>query len=187
METDEFRRLLDRVRQNDEAAAAELVAHYEPEIRTMVRAWLRPWEIRLRKVFDSNDICQSVLAWFFLKDAAKKYDLAAPDNLRRLFMVMVRNRVFYHARRQRTAKQTEPFPEGLAGPDPPPDQAVIEKDLWATIYSRLTAEEADLARRRIGGATWQEIAAAVGGSPDTLRIQLARATRRLAKTLSAVE
>ncbi|HEY1377058.1 MAG TPA: hypothetical protein VGF55_09705, partial [Gemmataceae bacterium] len=94
METDEFRRLLDRVRQNDEAAAAELVAHYEPEIRTMVRAWLRPWEIRLRKVFDSNDICQSVLAWFFLKDAAKKYDLAAPDNLRRLFMVMVRNRVF---------------------------------------------------------------------------------------------
>src|SRR5262245_65927762 len=97
---DDFRVLLERVGQDDEDAAAELVRRYEPVIRTMVRTWLRPWESKLRKVFDSNDICQSVLAWFFLKNATHRYDLNSPDNLRSLLRIMVRNRVFYRIRQR---------------------------------------------------------------------------------------
>jgi hypothetical protein len=117
---EDFRSLLDRVRQNDEAAATELVRRYEPEIHTMVRTWLRPWETRLRRMVDSTDICQSILAWFFLNGALERYDLAQPGHLRRLFLVMVRNRVFYRARRHRRDRRTVPMPAGAAGREAPP-------------------------------------------------------------------
>jgi DNA-directed RNA polymerase specialized sigma24 family protein len=188
MDGDEtFRRLLDRVRQNDEGAATELVRRYEPEIRTMVRAWLRPWETRLRALFDSTDICQSVLAWFFLNGAPAKYDLDRPDHLRKLFLVMVRNRVFYHVRRHKKDKQVVPPTADAAGREAPPDQALAGRELLAAIGRRFTPEEADLAQRRLEGQTWGEIAAAVGGSADARRMQLARAAERLAHDLAAHE
>src|SRR5436190_707250 len=100
MPTDDwFQELLDRVARNDEAAVEEFVGRYQMVIRTMVRAWLRPWETRLRQLFDSEDICQSILAMFLTKGAAEKYDLESPEQLRRLFTVMVRNRVYGHIRR----------------------------------------------------------------------------------------
>jgi RNA polymerase sigma-70 factor (ECF subfamily) len=184
---EDFRRLLDRVRQNDESAATELVRRYEPEIRTMVRAWLRPWETRLRRMVDSTDICQSILAWFFLNGALEKYDLAQPEHLRRLFLVMVRNRVFYRARRHKRDQQTVPMTAEAAGREVPPDEALAGRELIEEIGRRFTPEEADLAQRRLEGQTWGEIAAAVGGSADARRMQLARAAERLARDLAPTE
>ena len=54
-----------RVRAGDEQAAAELVRRYEPLIRREVRFQLE--DRRLCRVFDSMDICQSVLASFFVR------------------------------------------------------------------------------------------------------------------------
>jgi RNA polymerase sigma factor (sigma-70 family) len=186
-DNDEFRHLLERVRANDEAAVTELIRRYEPEIRTMVRAWLRPWEARLRKVFDSTDICQSVLAWFFLNDGPKKYDLSQPENLRKLFLVMVRNRVYYHVRQNKKDQRTTPMMDDAVGREVPPDEAASQRELMSLIASRLSPEEADLAQRRLEGRTWNEIAAAVGGSADSRRMQLARAAERLSRELPANE
>jgi RNA polymerase sigma-70 factor (ECF subfamily) len=184
METDdEFRQLLDRVRQNDEAAVGELVRRYEPIVRTMVRGWLRPWEARLRKVFDSADICQSILAWFFLKGATERYDLSRPDDLRKLFLVMVRNRVFYQVRRQKKHRQVVSMTGDAPGRELPPDDVLAGRELMDAITRRLTPEEADLAHRRVQGMSWGEIAAEVGGSADGRRMQLARAAERLARAL----
>ena len=180
----DFQNLMERVGDNDENAIAELVSRYEPEIRVMVRSWLRPWELRLRKVFDSADICQSVLAWFFLKDAAKRYDLSSPENLCKLFRVMVRNRVFYHVRQCKNDKGSQSLVEELEGPDMPPDQILVEKELRETVLRRLTPEEADLAQRRLSGSTWEDICSVIGGTPDARRMQLARATKRLASEMS---
>jgi RNA polymerase sigma-70 factor (ECF subfamily) len=58
---DDFMR---RVRSGDEQAAAELVRQFEPLIRREVRYQLR--DRRLYRLFDSMDICQSVLASFFV-------------------------------------------------------------------------------------------------------------------------
>src|SRR5262249_41050913 len=124
-----FRHLLARVADGDEAAIAEVVRQYEPVIRTMVRAWLRPWELRLRKVFASYDICQSVLAWFFLKGASQRYDLASPENLQKLLKVMVRNRVFYHVRQWKNAAASGPLPDELEGGDAPPDETLADKEI----------------------------------------------------------
>jgi DNA-directed RNA polymerase specialized sigma24 family protein len=138
-------------------------------------------------VFDSADICQSVLAWFFLNDAAGRYDLSSPESLRRLFGVMVRNRVFYRARQAKAVHRARPLVGDVASRDDTPDAIAAENDLLAAVSRRFAAEEADLARRRYQGASWEEIAAAVGGTPDARRMQLSRATSRLVRELTAAE
>jgi len=49
--------------------ALELVREYEPLIRREVRLHLE--DQRLARLFDSMDICQSVLASFFLRTAVR--------------------------------------------------------------------------------------------------------------------
>ena len=75
-----------RIRQGDEQAAEELVRRYEPEIRLEVRGWLRLRNPGLRRVFDSMDICQSVLASFFARAAVGDFDLDEPPQLIRLLV-----------------------------------------------------------------------------------------------------
>jgi DNA-directed RNA polymerase specialized sigma24 family protein len=181
---DDFRALLERVGHDDEEAAAELVRRYEPVIRTMVRTWLRPWESKLRKIFDSNDICQSVLAWFFLKNATQRYDLSSPDNLCSLLRIMVRNRVHYRVRQSKKASQVQSFAAEPTSTGVSPEDAIAEKEFLETVFRKFSPEEADLARRRMHGASWDEISSDVGGTPDARRMQLARAATRLAQELA---
>lgn len=181
---EDFRVLLKRVGEDDEEAAAELVRRYEPVIRTMVRTWLRPWETKLRKVFDSNDICQSVLAWFFLKNAAQRYDLSSPENLRNLLRIMVRNRVYYRIRQSKKDSRTMPIADEPTCPDVSPDNAIAEKEFLETVFRKFSPEEAELARRRMHGDSWDKISSEVGGTADGRRMQLARAASRLAQELA---
>jgi len=71
-----FADLLKRVRGGDSDAASELVRIYESAIRVAVRTRLS--DPKLRRQFDSMDVCQSVLASFFLRAAAGQYDLHDP-------------------------------------------------------------------------------------------------------------
>src|SRR6516225_7135137 len=63
-----FACLIRRLRGGDPRAAEELVREYEPAIRLEVHCRLR--DPRLRRAFDSLDVCQSVLASFFVRAAA---------------------------------------------------------------------------------------------------------------------
>src|SRR5262245_49224806 len=92
-----FAQLLARVRVGDASAAEELVERYEPVLRRMVHVKLVGE--RLRRLFDSEDICQSVLASFFVRAALGQYDLTEPDDLLKLLAVMARNKVVNKARR----------------------------------------------------------------------------------------
>ena len=69
---DAFTALLARVRARDPEAAAELVRRYEPELRRKVRFWLRLHAPGLRRLLDSADVCQSVLAGLFVRDAREQ-------------------------------------------------------------------------------------------------------------------
>src|SRR3954463_7961988 len=86
----EFIRL---IRGGDERGAEDLVRRYEPEIRLEIRTWLRLRDPRLRRVFDSMDICQSVLANFFVRAAVGGFELDEPSQLIRLLVTMARNRL----------------------------------------------------------------------------------------------
>ena len=74
-----FPELVAQLRKGDNEAAAELVQRYGPVIRLEVRMALR--DSRLRRAFDESDVCQSVLASFFVRAAAGQYDLDTSEGL----------------------------------------------------------------------------------------------------------
>src|SRR6516165_12153802 len=94
-----FADFIRRIRDGDDHAARELVRLYEPAIRREVRLRLR--DLRLASRFDWTDICQSVLASFFVRAAAGQYDLEQPDQLLRLLVVMTRHKLANQQRRHR--------------------------------------------------------------------------------------
>jgi DNA-directed RNA polymerase specialized sigma24 family protein len=59
-EPDTFQNLIERVRARDEGAATELVRRYEPMVRRAARVRLAD------RLLDSMDICQPVMASFFV-------------------------------------------------------------------------------------------------------------------------
>ena len=73
-----FQELIQRVRAGDQAAAQELVTRYESKIRRVVRVKL---DTRLQRHFDSMDICQSVLASFFVRAALGQYEIKTPEEV----------------------------------------------------------------------------------------------------------
>jgi RNA polymerase sigma-70 factor (ECF subfamily) len=177
-----------RVRAGDEAASAELVRRYEPAIRIAVRGRLT--DPGLRQLLDSMDICQSVLANFFVRATAGEFELHKPEHLIQLLATMARNRVTDHALRQQAARRDYRRIERANGDEgdfvdagPSPSDEVSIKELLQVFQSRLSAEEKYLADQRALGVPWADIAAAVGGTPDALRVQLDRAINRVTREL----
>ncbi len=189
-ETNTFADLIRQVRAGDAQAAAVLVRQYEPEIRLEVRVWLRMRDPRLRRVFDSMDICQSVLASFFIRAAAGQYDLERPEHLLHLLVGMARNKlaeqVKYQQRQRRDVRRTKPIgPEELqvAANQANPSQLVAGEELLVDFRRRLSEEERRLAELRAQGWDWAAITAVLGGTPEGRRKQLARAVERVVQEL----
>ncbi len=182
-----FKELIRRVRAGDGAAAQELVARYEPAIRRVAR--VRLGDARLRRMFDSMDIAQSVFGSFFVRAALGQYQLDKPQQLMNLLVDMSRKKLVDHARRQQAARRDYRRAEGgdavlgVADPASSPSQHVEGEDLLRRFRERLSDEEKGLADDRAQGKDWADIAAARGGSPEALRKQLARAVDRVAREL----
>jgi RNA polymerase sigma factor (sigma-70 family) len=178
-----FLDLIHRVRDGDPQAAVELVRCYEPAVRRVVRLQLR--DRRLRRVFDSLDVCQAVLASFFIRAAAGQFDLDHPGQLLRLLIIMARNKFATLARHSYVLRR-DVSPEIVAkeskswvAPGPGPYEQAASRDLLREVFARLSAEERLLANRRADRREWTQIAAELGGSPEALRKKLARALNRV--------
>jgi RNA polymerase sigma factor (sigma-70 family) len=182
-----FDELIRRVVGGDEEAAARLVRDFEPVIRRVLRARLRG--NRARCEFDSMDICQSVLATFFVRAAAGQYDLKEPDDLIKLLLTMTRNKVAEMMRRQHRLRRDSRRTVGgveelaLAGRDPTPSSVVAGKELLEQARQRLSEEERQLVELRSQGLSWEEVAVSLGGTAGGRRNQLSRALDRVAHQL----
>ena len=182
-----FDELIRRVVGGDEEAAARLVRDFEPVIRRVLRARLRG--NRARCEFDSMDICQSVLATFFVRAAAGQYDLKEPDDLIKLLLTMTRNKVAEMMRRQHRLRRDSRRTVGgveelaLAGRDPTPSRVVAGKELLEQARQRLSEEERQLVELRSQGLSWEEVAVSLGGTAGGRRNQLSRALDRVAHQL----
>ena len=180
-----FAEFLRRIRSGDEAAAEELVRLYEPLIRREVR--LRLEDQRLRRAFDSLDVCQSVFASFFTRIRSGEFDLQQRDHLVRLLVTMARNKLASSARREHRQRRdlrrlvmTDPLAlEELAGAAPGPSQVLEQREVLERLQGCLTDEERQIAELRSEGTAWDEIADQLGGNGHARRMQFRRSLRRV--------
>ena len=183
-----FRDLLRRVRAGDGDASTELVRRYGPALR--LAAHVRLKEPGLRRLLDTQDVCQSVLASFFLRAAAGQYDLETPGQLLRLLGAMARNKIINQAAKQRAARRDcrrlrwgGSAVERLVAPGSGPGDEVAGRELLSEFRRRLSEGERRLADQRAAGRSWNEIAAEAGEPANTLRMRLDRAVERVSREL----
>src|SRR5262249_53784387 len=152
-------------------AAATLVRTFEPEIRRVVR--LRLTDPRHRRLIDSSDICQSVLANFFVRAAAGQFELESPEQLLKLLVTMAKNRLFNHI--ERHAARRRSVPRQVAGDEalfavaddqPTPSRVVAGAELLRRVRDQLTEDERRLYDLRSENRNWAEIAVLVDGTPE---------------------
>jgi hypothetical protein len=186
----EYPEFIRRIREGDEEAAAELVKRFEPEIRLEVRGWLRMRNPSLRRVFDSMDVCQSVLASFFARAAVGEFDLDDPPQLIRLLVGMARKKVAeqvrFHQRQRRDVRRVgtvDAEQQTLATSPESPSRIASGRELLQKLRERLLDEERQIADLRARGSDWATVAAELGGTPDGRRKQLTRAVARVEKEL----
>ena len=181
-----FADFLRRVCAGDEAAATELVQRYEPALRLEVQ--LRLTDPKLRRLLDPADLCQSVLKSFFIRATTGQFELHSQEKLLALLRAMARNKIAHEARKQRTLRRDLRRDVNLGGAellatDPSPSRLAIGRELLDAFRSRLSAEELRMADLRSSGRDWAEIAADLGGTPQTRRKQLSRAVKRVSQEL----
>jgi RNA polymerase sigma-70 factor (ECF subfamily) len=187
-----FAEFVRRIRAGDEQAAADLVRRFEPLVRREVR--LRLEDRRLARAFDSMDVCQSVMASFFVRVAAGQYDLENPGQLIGLLVKMARNKLASSARDQtrqrrdhRRAAGGDAGLDAVAGGDPTPSQVVSNRELLDAMRAKLTDDERAVADLRAQGLEWAEVAQRLGGTAPGRRMQLGRAVDRVARELGLDE
>jgi RNA polymerase sigma-70 factor (ECF subfamily) len=183
-EAPDFEELIRRVRAWDQEAAAELVRRYEPAIRRAVRVRLA--NARMGNLFDSMDICQSVLRSFFVRAASSQYDLETPEQVLKLLTAMARNKLASQARKQHSLRRDNRRASAIGDAGSQlvcsgdgPSATIVVRDLQEEVQRRLAPDEWQLLELRNQGHDWAEIAARVGGLAETLRKKLARAIDRV--------
>jgi RNA polymerase sigma-70 factor (ECF subfamily) len=187
-----FAEAIRRIRSGDDQVAAELVRRYEPLIRREVRLHLE--DERLRRLFDSMDVVQSVLGSFFLRTAAGEYDLESPEQLGALLVTMTRNKLAsaarYQYRLRRDLRRNEADDDALstaAADEPSPSVEIANQELLDELRQHLTSEEREIAKLRADGRSWDDVAGTLGGTAQARRMQLTRGVERAARAIGVAE
>jgi RNA polymerase sigma factor (sigma-70 family) len=188
-----FVELLQRLRAGDPEAAALLVQRYAPAVRRALRFQLR--DPGLAREVDGSDILQSALASFFTRAAAAGgYKLETSEQLQALLIRMARNKLRHqlrkHRAQRRDGRRVLPVDVGDLDPEadrPTPSRIVASRELLQAVRQGLNAEERQIADLRAEGASWAEVAARLGGTPDGRRMQHSRALGRVSRELGLDE
>ncbi len=178
---------IEGIKAGNQAAAAELVRHYEPEVRRFIR--FRLTDPRLRRLIDSVDICQSVLARFFQRIQSGRICVEHPLQLLKLLTTMARNSLLDHARKVQVRRQISggaAIPDELtfiADPRLDPAEQLEQADLVSLIRSRMRPDEQQAVDMWLLGHTWEEMSQSFQIQPDAIRKRFSRAIDRAAKEL----
>ena len=182
LDSKEFARLMADLRSGSERAAADLLKHYEPEIRRDIR--LRLTNPKLRRVVDSMDISQSVFGNFFVRAVHGEFELDRPEQLLRLLRKMATNKVIDRHRKETSRRLQDMIDDpvedrNIAAQTATASSIVAGHELVNQFESKLTNDEQQIATLRRNGISWNEIAEKLGQSSDALRKRLTRACDRV--------
>lgn len=191
----EFDELLMRVSHGDSEAENSLFQKYEPAIRRVVR--LRLANLPLKSVVDSVDICQSVMASFFVRLRLGKYRFANANQLIALLMTMAKSKIAAQSRRaqaqcrdrRRLVPDNEVESMLVASTESPSHQCQV-RELYTSVMEHFSEDEKLLANLRVDDVEWEEIARIyhsravdvnrLQATPESLRKRLTRAMERVA-------
>jgi RNA polymerase sigma-70 factor (ECF subfamily) len=179
---DNFRNLMDRVREGSEDAAWELVNQYGESIRRAVRRVLNE---RLRSKFDSLDFVQLVWNSFFhVRDKSDRFN--RPEELAAYLVTMARNKVGMEVRRRlMTEKHNVAHEQSLdqlrttghveiAARQPEPIDVAIAREQWDRLLEGQPEHYRKIIQLRLQGHTFQSIADAIQMDECTVRRFLKR-------------
>jgi RNA polymerase sigma factor (sigma-70 family) len=192
MDEPSFPELIERARRGDLEAARLLIERYESAIRRQVRFVLM--DNKLKQVLEASDICQSIMAQFFVGLWAGQFDFDGPEQLIGLLTKMVRNKIRSKARYWKAQRRDHRRRVGtldsaieLASPDPTPSRIVADAELLAELERRLSDSEREILTMRRQGMNWSEVAQHTGGIGDSVRKQFERALARVSRELGLDE
>ena len=183
-----FAELLQRgVRCGDDDAADDIFRTYEPHVKRLVRHLMCIETIRF--MAEPSDVCQSVMASFFIRAALGQYDIAKPEQLLSLLKRMARNKVVDLRRRQSadfvcSRRGPGTFGNRAVDPGQGPASQVMWRDLLHVIRERLTDAERRVSDLRAQGLGWEEVGKMLGEPADAVRKRLNRALGRVCAELN---
>lgn len=179
-----FAELMARFRRGDATAAAELVAQFGPQIRRAIR--VHGTGSRVGRVFDSEDLLQSVLRTFWEERDTPQLRAEGPGQLVSWLLTVARNRRAARARDAAAAKRGGKLADGgadaleavpTAGPSVLSEAA--DRELLGRVLARLTPEERFIVNGRANGVEWKTLAEQLGTTAEALRMQHRRAMARV--------
>jgi RNA polymerase sigma-70 factor (ECF subfamily) len=174
--------LLAQIRQGDENALAQLVRHYEPELRIAAHVRLGP---ALRPYLDSMDLVQSVHRSLIGGLRQNKFDFSSPDKLLALAVTLVQRKIARHWRRVKReagasrASDTREVLLSLCSPQADPASAAEIADAADHFLSGLDDVDRRLLELRLEGCSTAEAARQLGVDAGFLRARLGRLRKRL--------
>jgi RNA polymerase sigma factor (sigma-70 family) len=190
MENENFPDFFGALQQRDPEAYEQLIELCGPDIRTQIRGWLSNGP--LRRVVDSVDVWQSILVKFDQCVQTGQFQAETLEQLRNFLRTLARNRLHDLLRREQVAQRyyaaTGP-PRGpsedleVADPGSSPSQQVAYAELEQRFLGSLSEQGRKMYTWRAQGWTWAQIAAELGGQPDTLRIRFDRELGRVVREM----
>jgi RNA polymerase sigma factor (sigma-70 family) len=174
---EEFNQLMAEVRAGSQDAAKKLVQIYGPHVLRIVRRWLHA---KMRSKYDSEDFTQAVWASFFAFER-EPTGLDSPEGLMKYLVTMAKNKVIeafrqrmqgrqYNVQREHSFESSvmravgEPRASG-----PTPSQAALVREEMDRFMKKQPAHHLRILDLAVQGKTCNEIAAAYGLEPHSVR------------------
>jgi RNA polymerase sigma-70 factor (ECF subfamily) len=181
---EEFKKLMEGVRDGSEDAARELLNSYGEHILRVVR---RKLSRELRSKFDSVDFVQAVWASFFA-DIHERRGFDHPRALIAFLVTLAQNKVIdavrqrmqtqkYNVNRERALDgSVSADGMGLAAREPTPSQVAIANDEWRRLLAELPTRYQRMLELLREGHTQKDIARELGVNEKTVRRVLEKLT-----------
>lgn len=174
---DEFRDLLDRLRDGDESAAEQIIDQYGPHLVSAIRRRIRSRRVRL--VYETEDCLQSVWGSVFA-NRERIAEMESPQHLMRFLARVATNKLVDKQReiagRNQNRALVVPLPGSesadrfqLATSDPTPSAQASLAEEWEIRTKDLPDEKRTILELRREGHTSEEIAARTGYSERGVR------------------